>query len=145
MRLVLSLTLDEDYLLTPIQLRARIRLCFSVYMIFDKLEPFFNGQLSFWPDSLTRKSFNETSTIVCDTLEQMEGNITDATNNLNTAKHELDVLEVELSYIDMKIIEEDEAPMGCGYHQRRDNPQFSDGNNDNVDDEDGDDMEGYRM
>ena len=35
--------------------------------------------------------------------------------------------------------------MECGYLQRRANPFFSDGKNDDSDDEDRDDMEGNRM
>ena len=45
----------------------------------------------------------------------------------------------------MESLDEDEAPMGRRYFQRRDNPQLSDGSNADEDDKDGNDMAGNQM
>ena len=79
------------------------------------------------------------------TLEKLEEKVTDATNNLNTVKHELSVLKLELSDIDRERLEEDEAPMGRLYCQRSTNPRLADDNNYDGYDEYGYDMEGNHM
>ena len=44
--------------------------------------------------------------------------VTDKINKLNTVKHELAELEVEIIATDTERIEKDESPMGRGYYQR---------------------------
>ena len=88
---------------------------FSVYIIFDRLEQFFSGQLTFGADSLMRKLCREAAKLVCGTLEQPEEKVNDATNKLNTVRHELALLEVETIGLYMGRLEEDKAPMGRVY------------------------------